>query len=75
MPDMDVMSSDMASHYGIRFYRGLSGGFVMALWGNEFYMIPADLPLDLQKQSQDDEPLKVLTETNVLDCEVDPMIV
>lgn len=80
LPDKDVKSSTMALHYNIRFYRDAAGGHVMMLWGNEFYMVPADLPLDLQREYQEQRPLKVLTEHSNADMlmsstEVAPMIV
>jgi hypothetical protein len=81
LPDMDTESSRMACHYGIRFYRDAHGRFVVGLFGNEFYMSPSDLPMDLQKQLREEAhyeeyPMKVLTESNVLEMtEVDPMIV
>jgi len=53
--DQDVHSSEMASHYGIRFHRSYvdekSGvpAVVMSLRGGEFYVDLTDIPLDLQK--------------------------
>ena len=53
--DQDFHSSEMASHYGIRFHRSYinekSGvpTVVMSLRGGEFYVEPADIPLDLQR--------------------------
>lgn len=54
--DQDSHSSEMASHYGIRFHRSYvnekSGvpNVVMSLRGGEFYVDPADIPLDLQRR-------------------------
>lgn len=54
--DQDFHSTEMASHYGIRFHRSYvnenSGvpTVVMSLRGGEFYVDVADIPLDLQKR-------------------------
>lgn len=53
--DQDSHSSEMASHYGIRFHRSYTNEqtgvptVVMSCRGGEFYVEPADIPLDLQK--------------------------
>jgi len=53
--DQDVISSDMASHYGIRFRRSYVDekqgvpAVVMSMRGGEFYVDPLDIPLDLQR--------------------------
>ena len=55
-PDQDFHSSEMASHYGIRFHRSYVNDksgvptIVMSLRGGEFYVDLADIPLDLQKR-------------------------
>ena len=53
--DQDVLSSDMASHYGIRFRRSYLDEkqgvptVIMTMRGGEFYVEPADIPVDLQR--------------------------
>ena len=53
--DLDERSTDMASHYGIRFTRSYLhvkqgvAAVVMSLRGGEFYVEPADIPVDLQR--------------------------
>lgn len=49
-PDRDS-SIDLARYYGIRFYLAQDGhdsfGYVVSIWGREFYVDPEQLPLDL----------------------------
>lgn len=53
--DLDEHSTDMASHYAIRFTRSYLqvkqgvAAVVMSLRGGEFYVEPADIPVDLQR--------------------------
>lgn len=58
--DLDVLSTDMASHYGIRFTRSYLNvkqqgvaAVVMSLRGGEFYVELPDIPVDLQKAYSD----------------------
>lgn len=49
-PDRDT-SADLARYYGIRFYLAQDGrdsfGYVVSIWGREFYVDPEQLPIDI----------------------------
>eukprot|EP00521_Asterionellopsis_glacialis_P007757 CAMPEP_0195283414 /NCGR_PEP_ID=MMETSP0707-20130614/1968_1 /TAXON_ID=33640 /ORGANISM="Asterionellopsis glacialis, Strain CCMP134" /LENGTH=576 /DNA_ID=CAMNT_0040342577 /DNA_START=293 /DNA_END=2023 /DNA_ORIENTATION=+ len=49
LPDLDIKSSTMSSHYQIRFYLTRAGSYVVSVWGKEYYVDPQDLPVDLQQ--------------------------
>ncbi|CAB9512096.1 Phosphatidylinositol:ceramide inositolphosphotransferase [Seminavis robusta] len=50
MPDMDVHSSDMKSHYGITFER-VGNGFLLRARGLEYFVEPFDVPVDLRRMA------------------------
>ena len=49
-PDRDT-SADLARYYGIRFYLAQDGrdsfGYVVSIWGRQFYVEPEQLPIDI----------------------------
>jgi len=59
LPDLDVHSTNMAQHYGIRFTRSYQHSkkgvpaVVMSMRGGEFFVEPEDLPVDLQRAYYD----------------------
>mmetsp|Transcript_19586 Transcript_19586/g.28373 ORF Transcript_19586/g.28373 Transcript_19586/m.28373 type:complete len:520 (-) Transcript_19586:380-1939(-) len=78
-PDKDLSSTDLANHYGIRFYltqtaSGDGYAYVVNVWGREFYVEMDDLPVDLNYKRTDkmDSGTKRLRPSS---AEVSPLIV
>ena len=61
-PDRDT-SVDLAKYYGIRFYLAQEGsdafGYVVSIWGREFYIDADQLPVDVGQGSHHGKGLSV----------------